>query len=409
MPEFHYIARDKQGQKMVGKRIAESAEELAETLQTESLIPVEISPVQFAVKKTKSVNITLPQFFQPKVPEKELQMFCRQMYTLLKAGIPIITTVTRLTETARNKQLVDALKEVLVSLNQGRSLSVGLSKCPQVFSNFFINLVKVGENSGQLDQIFLYLAEYVELEVDTKKKIKSAFRYPKMVSIALLIALLIINTFVIPAFSALFKSFQGNLPIPTLILMATSNFILSYWYILIGSVVGGIAAFRYYVKTQTGMLKWAKFKLNIPIMGWIVQRITLTRFAKLFAMVLRAGLTAVEGIELVGASTNDAYFAQRIKMTSELIARGNTIASAITQTQLFPPLMVQMIALGEESGNIDTLLDEVAEFYQREIAYDLAHLSETIEPILLVVVGGIVLMLALGVFLPMWNMASQFK
>ena len=409
MPEFHYIARNNQGKKVAGQREAASAEELAELLQTESLIPIEIRPVQIVIKKSKSPNLVLPKFFKEKVPDKELQMFCRQMYTLLKAGIPIITTVTRLTETARNKQLVDALKDVLASLNQGRSLSAGLSKCPDVFSDFFVNLVKVGENSGQLDKIFLYLAEYVELEVDTKKKIKTAFRYPKMVSIALFVALMIINTFVIPAFSTLFKSFQGTLPIPTLILMATSSFILNYWYIMIGTVVSCIAAFRYFVKTPVGMLKWAKFKLDIPIMGWIVHRITLTRFAKLFAMVLRAGLTAVEGIELVGASTNDAYFAQKIKATSELIARGNTISNAITQTHLFPPLMVQMITLGEESGNIDTLLDEVAEFYQREVAYDLAHLSETIEPILLVVVGGIVLMLALGVFLPMWNMASQFK
>jgi len=283
------------------------------------------------------------------------------------------------------------------------------SECPDVFSEFFVNLVKVGENSGQLDKIFLYLAEYVELEVDTKKKMKAAFRYPKMVSIALLIAILVINTFVIPAFSQLFKSFQGTLPIPTQILVATSNFILGYWYIMLGFVGAAIFAFRYFVSRPTGKVKWAKFKISIPIMGWIAHRVTLTRFAKLFAMVLRAGLTTVEGISLVGASTNDAYFAQKIKETSALIARGNTIASAITQTELFPPLMVQMIALGEESGNIDTLLDEVAEFYQRELAYDIAHLSETIEPILLVAVGCIVMMLALGVFLPMWNMASQYK
>lgn len=409
MPEFHYIARDNTGIKVTGQREAASAEELAEQLQIELLIPLEITAIQLAPQKNKTSKFTLSHFFEEKVPQKELQMFCRQMYTLLKAGIPIITTVTRLTETTKNAQLVNALNEVLFTLNQGRSLSVGLSKCPHVFSDFFVNLVKVGENSGQLDRIFLYLAEYVELEVETKKKIKTAFRYPKMVSIAILIALLVINTFVIPAFSQLFQSFQGKLPLPTQILMATSTFILSYWHILIGSTILTIFAFRYWKKTPSGEFQWAQFKLKIPIMGWIVHRITLTRFATLFAMVLRAGLTAVEGIELVGASTDDAYFSRKIKVTSELVARGNTIAGAISQTQLFPPLMVQMIALGEESGNIDTLLDEVAEFYQRELMYDLAHLSEAIEPILLTVVGAIVLVLALGVFLPMWNMASQFK
>ena len=409
MSEFRYIVRDRNGKKLLGHREAASAEELALQLQAEALIPLEITIIQASAQKITSTRFALPDFLEPKVPQKELQMFCRQMYSLLKAGIPIITTVTRLTETTRNKQLVKALNEVLVSLNEGRSLSFGLSKRPKVFSSFFVNLVTVGENSGQLDKIFLYLAEYVELEIETRKKIKTALRYPKMVLFAILLALLVINTFVIPAFAQLFESFQGTLPVPTQILMATSAFIISYWYILIGSVVTAIIIFRYVVKTPTGKIKWAQFKLKIPIMGWIVHRITLTRFAKLFAMVLRAGLTAVQGIELVGASTDNAYFAEKIKMTSELIARGNTIAGAITQTQLFPPLMVQMIALGEESGNIDELLDEVADFYQRELVYDLAHLSEAIEPILLTVVGVIVLILALGVFLPMWNMASQFK
>lgn len=408
MPEFRYIVRDKSGTKITGQREAVSSEKLAEQLQSERLIPLEISPI-VAKEKEKTSKFTLPSLVEEKVPEKELQMFCRQMYTLLKAGIPIITTVTRLSETTRNKQLVGALEDILLTLNQGRSLSVGMSKCPKIFSDFFVNLVKVGESSGQLDKIFLYLAEYVELEVDTKKKIKTAFRYPKMVIIAVLIALLVINTFVIPAFKQLFEGFQGTLPLPTRILMASSNFILSYWYILLGGSFLIAFAFRSWKKTPKGMIQWAKFKIKVPIMGWIVHRITLARFAKLFSMVLRAGLTAVEGIELVGASTNDAYFAERIKVTSELVARGNTIAGAIAQTQLFPPLMVQMIALGEESGNIDNLLDEVAEFYQRELMYDLAHLSEAIEPILLLVVGAIVLLLALGVFLPMWNMASQFK
>lgn len=409
MPEFHYIARDTQGKKITGVRDAESPAALAEQLQTESMIPLDIKlNVRVQVKAPK-VNFTMPKFLQPKVPEKEIQMFCRQMHTLLKAGIPIITTITRLTETTRNKELSVALNTVLETLNKGRSLSIGLSQCPDVFSDFFINLVKVGENSGQLDQVFLYLADYVELEVDTRKKMKGAFRYPKMVSIALLIAVLVINTFVIPAFSQLFSSFQGTLPLPTRILVATSNFILSYWYIMLGIVGGGVLTFRYVVNTPQGRINWAKYKLRIPVMGWIAQRITLTRFAKLFAMVLRAGLTSVEGIALVGASTNDAYFAQQITKTSELIARGNTIAGAITQTKLFPPLMIQMIALGEESGNIDTLLDEVADYYQREVSYDIEHLSQTIEPILLVAVGCIVMMLALGVFLPMWNMASQYK
>ncbi|MDX2347046.1 MAG: type II secretion system F family protein [Legionella sp.] len=407
MPEFSYVARDAKGKKVAGQREAGSASELSDVLQKEQLIPIEITRAKAGKKKSK--RLELPKFFQAGVSEKELLMFCRQMYSLLKAGIPIIATITRLSETTKNKELVQALDKVLFALNQGKSLSSGLMKSPKVFNEFFTNLVKTGEESGDLDTVFFHLAEYIELEMETRKKIKTAFRYPKMVFFALLIALLVINTFVVPAFSDLFSSFQDNLPLPTLILMASSNFILNYWYILLGMIISGVVAFRYIVSTQQGMIKWAEFKLKIPIMGWIVHRITLARFAKLFAMVLRAGLTAIQGIELVGASTDDAYFADRIKVTSDLITRGNTISGAMQQTKLFPPLMIQMISLGEESGNIDGLLDEVAEFYQRELVYDLDHLSEAIEPILLVVVGAMVLLLALGVFLPMWDMASRFK
>ncbi len=409
MPEFTYVARDKSGQKVEGRRSADAIDTLSSQLQEEALTPLEIKPVGRTEKPSKKKGFEFPDLFQKGVPEKELQMFCRQMYSLLKSGIPIITTIKRLIETTRSKELIEALEKVLAALNQGESLSAGLMKSPEVFSEFFTNLVRVGETSGELDRVFLYLADYIELDIETETKIKTAFRYPKLVIFALLIALLVINAFVVPAFSELFKSFQDNLPLPTLILMASSNFILGYWYILLGGAVLGMMLFRYVISTPEGRVKWAKFKLSIPVMGWILQRITLMRFAKLFAMVLRAGLTAVEGIDLVGVSTDDAYFSKKISATSQLIARGNSISGAMEQTALFPPLMLQMITLGEESGNIDVLLDEVADFYQRELVYDLDHLSEAIEPILLVIVGAMVLLLALGVFLPMWDMASRFK
>ena len=413
MPEFYYSVRNQQGKKTDGTRDANSSDALAEQLQKEGLIPLEIkasnaiAPKEVKIKKPTLINLKLPDFLvSPEPPAKEIQMFCRQMYSLLKAGIPIITTITRLQETTLNKKLVQALSTVLITLNQGQSLSDGLGKCSGVFSEFFINLVRVGESSGQLDKTFLYLSEYIALEIDTKKKIKSAFSYPKMVSIAMLIALLVINIFVIPTFADLFKNVKGGLPVPTIILMTTSNIIINYWFFAIMAVVVAVLAFKFWVKTSQGKIQWAHFILKLPIVGWLVQRITLMRFAKLFAMVLRAGLTVVQGIELVGASTDNAYFAQKITMTSALIVRGNTLSQAIEQTKLFPPLMIQMVAIGEESGGLDHLLDEIADFYEREVAYDLEHLSEAIEPILLIFMGGMVLMLALGVFLPMWTMSN---
>lgn len=409
MPEFHYIAYTKQGDRITGKREASNEEALISTLIAESLTPLEISLVKLSAKNIKSTYFTMPYFMQSKVTTKDLQMFCQQLYTLLKAGIPMISTISKLVETTKNKTLQKALTIVLDKLNDGQSLSVGLTESPQIFIPFFINLIRVGEHTGKLEAVLLHLIEYLELEEDTRNKIKGAYRYPKMVCFALLIALFIISTLVIPAFSQLFTSFNQELPIPTQILIVTSNFIIQYWYFLIGGLICAYLIFRYVVHTSWGAVEWSKLQLHIPIMGWIIHRIILARFAKLFAMVLRTGFTAVEGLELVGASTNNAFFAEKIKEIAELIRQGYTIAGAITQSKLFSPLVIQMITVGEESGNLDTLLDEVAEFYQRELTYDIAHLSQLIEPILLVVVGIFVLILALGVFLPMWDMASRFK
>lgn len=404
MPLFEFSARDANGKAIRATRTALSAEDLALQLQKEMLIPIEINKLNKKIVKT--TGFQMPKWFQARVSQDELQMFCRQMYTILKAGVPLATAMTRLAETTRDKKLALVLQHILMTLNQGRSLFLALSQFPDVFSDFFVNLVKVGESTGKLDEIFLHLAEYLELETDTKKKIKTALRYPILVIAATLVALLVINAFVIPAFADLFKSLHGTLPLATRILIATSHFIISDWYILLSVVIVGSFAIRNYIKTTSGELRWAEWKLKIPVVGWLIHRMILERFARLYSLVLQAGLTAVDGIELVGSSTNNAFVAKKIKSVGHLVGRGNSIAHSIAQAQLFTPLLVQMITLGEETGSIDTLLRDVAEYYQREINYDLVRLSDAIEPILLSIMGAMVLVLALGVFLPMWDMTK---
>ncbi len=409
MPEFQYTARDARGQSITGRRNALSAEDLAQQLQSESITPIEIKRAKKEQGSRKGPAWLNVQLFKEKVPQEEMQMLCRQMYTILKAGVPIGIGVARIAETTRDKLLALTLQKVLINLNQGRSLHQTLVQYPNIFSAFFVNLVKVGETTGKLDQVFLYLAEYIELEVETKKKIKSALRYPILVVTAGIVALIIINIFVIPAFANLFASFQGTLPLPTRMLIATSHFFTHYWYILLLAVVIAVVLFSSYIHSPNGRIVWARVLLKIPIIGWLIHRAILARFTRLYALALRAGISAVEGIEMVGESSGNAYISQKIGVVAGLVARGNSIASSISQTQLFPPLVTQMIALGEETGTIENLLDDVADFYQREVDYDLARLSDAIEPILLVVMAGLILILALGVFLPMWDLASQMK
>lgn len=407
MPEFQYTAIDSQGNSVEGSRNALSAEDLANQLDRESLTPIEISSSPMRKGASRSPKkVSRSKFFKQKVSQEELQMFCRQMYTVIKAGLPLGIAVARLAETSRDKHLTTALDQVLANLNKGRMLHQSLAQFPDVFNSFFVNLVRVGETTGQLDIVFLHLSHYLELEVDTRKKIKTAMRYPILVMIATLVALLVINIFVIPQFASLFNSFQGDLPIITRILVATSDFLINYWYILLAVISLLIFGFRYWTRTDKGMFHWSKMQLKIPVIGSLVHRIILARFARLYALVLRSGLTAVDGMKLVGSSTGNVFVASKIKTVSDLVGRGNSIAKSIAQTQLFPPLVIQMITLGEETGEIERLLDDVADFYQREIAFDLVRLSDAIEPILLVIMGVMVLILALGVFLPMWDLAS---
>jgi len=406
MASFEFKARDINGDLVSGKRNATSAEDLATQLQRESLIPTEIISSSKTNKEGKNSQWFARLKFKEKVPKASLQMFCRQMHAVLKAGVPIGIGVARLAETTRDKVLKKSLQKVMMSLNQGQTLYLSLSQFPNVFSDFFVNLVRVGENTGKLDTVFLHLSEYLELESDTVKKLKTALRYPILVFVASLVALFVINAFVIPAFSGLFASFKAELPLPTRILVATSNFLNDYWYIIIGGSIALYFSFTFYIKTVSGELRWDKLKLKIPVVGWIIHRILLSRFARLYALVLRAGLTAVDGINLVGDSTDNAYIAMKIKSISNLVERGNSISSSVAKTKMFPPLVIQMITIGEESGSIETLLDDVADFYQREIEYDLVRLSDAIEPIILIIMGGMVFILALGVFLPMWNLAA---
>ncbi|KTC64823.1 pilus assembly protein PilC [Legionella adelaidensis] len=408
MPEFQYTAIDSNGNTVQGRRNASTAEDFAGQLQDEALIPLEITRASAHTINTQSKNsrYKLSKFLTQKVSQEELQIFCRQMYTVIKAGVPLAISVARLAETSRDKNLARALQEVLVNLNKGRTLYQSLAGFPEIFNTFFVNLVRVGETTGKLDRVFLHLSEYLELEVDTRKKIKSAIRYPILVVVATVVALIVINIMVIPAFADFFKSFHGTLPFVTRILIAVSGFIINYWYLLVLFSMGVFFGFRYWTRTRQGEYVWAKFLLHVPIVGWIIHRIILARFARLYALVLRAGLTAVEGIELVGASTGNAYVARKIKTVSSLVERGNTIAKSLSQSSLFTPLVIQMITLGEDTGEVDRLLDDVADFYQRELSYDLVRLSDAIEPILLIIMGVMVLILGLGVFLPLWDLAS---
>ena len=339
----------------------------------------------------------------------ELIIFCRQMYSLAKAGVPIIRAIAGLGESNRNLYFREVLQKVRSDLEGGVSMAVALNAHPKVFGTLFVSMISVGENTGQLDQAFRQLASYLELERETRKRIKQATRYPLFVLSAMAVALTVINLFVIPAFSKVFAQFQAQLPLPTRILIATSQFFQDYWWLLALLLGGSLYAFFKWIETEAGALKWDQLKLRLPIVGGIFERIALARFTRTFAMMYKAGVPLLQTLSINSASVGNKYIGQAILGMRESVERGEALTRSASASGLFTPLVLQMMAVGEETGALDDLFVEVADFYEQEVDYDLKQLADAIEPILIVAMGVMVLILALGVFLPMWELASAAK
>ena len=354
-----------------------------------------------ATEKPASINL-----FSPKPDLVDLILFSRQMYTLIKAGVPIIRAIRGLGETQRKPIIRDALGEVAGDLESGRDLASALARHPKIFSPLFISLVRVGEQTGGLDQAFLQLTHYLELDKEIRDRIKAAMRYPSFVAIAIVAAIVILNIFVIPTFAGVFSGFKTELPLMTKVLIGTSNFFLTYWPYMLAGSAGLVFGIRHYVQSDAGAAAWDKYKLRIPIVGDIVHRATLGRFARAFSMTLRAGVPIAQALGVVAQAVDNRYIAGFVMDMRSGIERGDSLTRTAAATGMFTPLVMQMLNVGEESGAVDELLEEVAVFYEREVEYDLKGLSSAIEPILTAVIGVIVLLLAMGIFLPMWDLGS---
>lgn len=402
MATFSYKARDKQGNAISGSLEAHSETAAADILLKREQIPIKIQLKQ----ETKSEPFVWPW---QRVGMNELIIFSRQMYSLMKAGIPIIRAIVGLAESSNSRSMKVVLLDLAEQLEKGYTLSNAMTLHPAVFSRLVVALVHVGENTGRLDESFFQLSAYFEQEMETKKQLKQATRYPSFVLFAITAAMVIMNIMVIPRFAGMFEKFNTELPWATQILLASSNLFVNYWQLMIALVVGGIWAIKLYLDTPKGRYNWSHWKLKIPVMGPIIVRATLGRFSRSFAMMLRSGVPLTSALTLVSEAVDNDYMAEKIREMRRSIERGESLLRVSVQSQLFTPLVLQMLAVGEETGQVDEMLTEVATFYEREVAYDLKGLTAKIEPILIAVVAGMVLILALGIFMPMWDMMSAFR
>ncbi|PTU74246.1 type II secretion system F family protein [Pseudomonas mangrovi] len=407
MSQFRYTGRDARGQKVSGTLDASSADAVAGELLAKQITPLTVEAERAA--EVDVLAVLREKMRRKKVDLEELIIFCRQMYSLAKAGVPIIRAIAGLGESNRNLYFREVLQEVRNDLESGQAMAVALHAHPKVFNRLFVSMISVGENTGQLDQAFRQLASYLELERDTRKRIKQATRYPIFVLAAMGVALTIINLFVIPAFAKVFAQFKAELPWATRALIGTSEFFQAWWWAMLLALIGGLYAFFRWIATDEGALIWDRWKLRLPIVGGVFERIALARFTRTFAMMYRAGVPLLQTLTINSASVGNRHIGQAIIAMRESVERGEALTRSAANSGLFTPLVLQMMAVGEETGALDDLFVEVADFYEQEVDYDLKQLADAIEPILIVAMGAMVLVLALGVFLPMWELASAAK
>ncbi len=407
MKRFQYFGRDGSGKEVEGVLESASAVAVAGQLTGNGITPVRIQELHGAANGEEPGQIDLRKLLPPpKVNLEELVIFSRQMHSLLRAGIPLNRALRGMVATVRNPTLEAALRDIGAGIEGGGDLAGVMARHPKIFNRLYLSIVHVGENTGRLDEAFARVASYLELERETIKRMKSATRYPMFVIIAIAIAIAVINLFVIPAFAKVFAGFGAELPWQTRFLIAISDFTVTWWPLILIAVVGAFIAFRRYVETEAGRLVWDRYKLRLPLVGGIFERVAMGRFARTFAMMSAAGVPIIQTLRVVSTAVGNEHIGSKVREISAGIERGENLVRSAAATRMFSPLVMQMLTVGEETGQVDELLVEVAQFYEQEVDYDLKQLADAIEPIMIVFVGVLVLILALGVFLPLWDLAG---
>ncbi len=403
MPQFVYTGRAQGGDAVRGVFDGESAVACASHLVRSGITPVSIT--ESSRTERRGADGSRLALFAPTVKPIDVQLFSRQLYTLMRAGVPILRALDGLAESTGNLAFTRVIRSLKAALEAGRDLSAAMRQHPQVFSPFYVAMVRIGEATGRLEEILLRMFEHLEFERETRVRIKEALRYPVFVVIAMAVAIAVINVFVIPAFAKVYAGLGAELPLMTRVLIGTSRFTLDYGWLLLAGLAGAVAGFRLWRASDSGRLVWDRFKLRLPLTGSIILRSTLARFARSFALSLRSGIPAAQALSVVAEVSDNAWIASRIEQMRNGIERGESVLRTAQATHVFNPVVLQMIAVGEETGSMDELMQEVAEMYEREVDYEIKTLAARIEPIIVVALGAVVLVLALGVFLPMWDLA----
>lgn len=407
MPTYAYRGRDADLALVTGTMEAESAAMVVEELSARGVVVTDVDARRAAGAASAPARPSAWRALRSRaITDEDVILFSRQMHALQRANVPILRALGGLQESAANPAFAEVVGDIRASIEQGRELSGAMARHPRVFSDFYVAMARVGEASGRLVEVFGRLFAHLESERDVREQVKAALRYPMIVVIAAAIAMVVLNIFVIPVFAGVYAGFQAKLPAMTRVLIGVSDWSVRWWPALAAGAVGAALAVRAGLRTSEGRYWWDRAKLRLPIVGGIVLKGTLARFARGFAMASQSGIPVLQALSVVARTADNAYVTREIERMREGIERGDSLHRSAVATGMFTPVVLQMIAVGEETGEIDPLLTEIAGMYEREIAYEIKRLSTSLEPVLLALVAAMVLVLALGIFMPMWSLGQ---
>jgi MSHA biogenesis protein MshG len=405
MPIFKYRVRDKTGRAIAGTIDALNIQMAGDQLYSLGYFPISIEEQGQAI----SFNLSdLWMRFQ-KVKLEELIIFSQQLSTLYKAGLPLLAGLDSIAQQVKNKKFKMTLEQVRKQIEGGSTLHGAMSKYPEVFSTVYINMVRAGETSGMLGESLDRFIAFSDREIATRQRVREATRYPKIVVLSLALAFVVLVAFIIPRFAQIFGQFKTPLPLPTRIMIGINDIFQSYWYLVLGAIFGIPILLKRYLQTEKGRYFWDRLKMRIPVFGSLFLKIGLSRFAYTFAMLNRSGIPILQTLEITSATINNIRLSQAVEEISRNIREGRSLADSMKKTEMFTPLIIQMVSVGESSGTLDSMLMSITEYYDIEVDNTIKKISTYIEPFLTLLLGVAVLLLALAVFLPWWNMAKLFR
>jgi len=401
---FAYKVRDRGGRLVSGTLEAENQTVVASKLREMGFAPVAIQEEKQSVGKKE---IRLP--WKSGVKAKDLAVFSRQFATMINSGLSLLRALNILADQTENKKLAQVIADVRAEVEKGSSLSAALGKHPKVFTKLYVSMVKAGEIGGVLDSVLLRLAETIENQVALRQKIKSAMTYPVVVFCLVLLILAAMLIFVVPMFKNLYKDLGGTLPAPTRLLIGASDLVKHLWFVIAPMAGGGVYALKRWVATDKGRAVWDALKLRAPVFGGLVHKTALSRFTRTLSVLLKSGVPILQSLEIVKDTVGNAVVSTAIVDVQSSVKEGESIAKPLERHAVFPPMVVQMIAVGEETGALDTMLSKVADFYDQEIEATVEALTSLIEPILIAVMGGVVGSMVVALYMPMFNIINLIK